>query len=28
METGLVTLHGTGQQLLDDPLVQRSYLGL
>jgi branched-chain amino acid transport system ATP-binding protein len=28
METGRVTLHGTGQQLLDDPLVQRSYLGL
>jgi branched-chain amino acid transport system ATP-binding protein len=28
METGRVTLHGTGQQLLDNPLVQRSYLGL
>jgi branched-chain amino acid transport system ATP-binding protein len=28
METGRVTLHGTGQQLLDDPLVQRSYLGV
>ena len=28
METGRVTLHGTGQQLLDDAQVQRSYLGL
>ncbi|MBF8286966.1 MAG: ABC transporter ATP-binding protein [Candidatus Rokubacteria bacterium] len=28
METGRVTLHGTGQELLDDPLVQRSYLGV
>ena len=28
METGRITLHGTGQQLLDNPLVQRSYLGL
>jgi branched-chain amino acid transport system ATP-binding protein len=28
METGRVTIHGTGQQLLDDPQVQRSYLGV
>lgn len=28
METGRVTLQGTGQQLLDDPRVQRSYLGV
>ncbi len=28
METGRVTLHGTGRQLLDDPEVQRSYLGV
>jgi branched-chain amino acid transport system ATP-binding protein len=28
METGRVTLEGTGQALLDDPQVQRSYLGL
>ncbi len=27
MEVGRVTLDGTGQQLLDDPKVQRSYLG-
>jgi branched-chain amino acid transport system ATP-binding protein len=27
MEVGRVTLHGTGQELLDDPQVQRSYLG-
>jgi branched-chain amino acid transport system ATP-binding protein len=28
LETGRVTLSGTGQALLDDPQVQRSYLGL
>jgi branched-chain amino acid transport system ATP-binding protein len=28
IETGRITLHGTGQQLLDDPQVQRSYLGV
>jgi branched-chain amino acid transport system ATP-binding protein len=28
METGRITLHGTGQELLDDPQVQRSYLGV
>ncbi len=28
METGRVTLEGTGQALLDDPEVQRSYLGV
>jgi branched-chain amino acid transport system ATP-binding protein len=28
LETGRVTLHGTGQALLDDPQVQRSYLGV
>jgi len=28
METGRITLHGTGRELLDDVEVQRSYLGL
>jgi branched-chain amino acid transport system ATP-binding protein len=28
LETGRITLQGTGQALLDDPQVQRSYLGL
>ena len=28
LETGRITLHGTGQALLQDPQVQRSYLGL
>jgi len=28
LETGRVTLEGTGRALLDDPQVQRSYLGL
>jgi branched-chain amino acid transport system ATP-binding protein len=28
METGRITLHGTGQQLLADEQVQRSYLGV
>jgi branched-chain amino acid transport system ATP-binding protein len=28
METGRITLSGTGRALLDDPEVQRSYLGL
>jgi branched-chain amino acid transport system ATP-binding protein len=28
METGRITLHGTGRELLDDAEVQRSYLGL
>jgi branched-chain amino acid transport system ATP-binding protein len=28
METGRITLHGTGQELLADAQVQRSYLGL
>lgn len=28
METGRITLHGTGQELLDNAQVQRSYLGL
>jgi branched-chain amino acid transport system ATP-binding protein len=28
METGRVMLNGAGQALLDDPLVQRSYLGV
>ncbi|MBI1733933.1 MAG: ABC transporter ATP-binding protein [Candidatus Rokubacteria bacterium] len=28
METGRITLHGTGRELLADPQVQRSYLGV
>jgi branched-chain amino acid transport system ATP-binding protein len=28
METGRITIHGTGRELLDDPQVQRSYLGV
>jgi branched-chain amino acid transport system ATP-binding protein len=28
VETGRITLSGTGRALLDDPQVQRSYLGL
>jgi branched-chain amino acid transport system ATP-binding protein len=28
LETGRVLVAGTGQQLLDDPLVQKAYLGV